>query len=133
MKAKKAPVKTAPEQPKFAPRLSDLQAFQKAYGAQWISIIRSDAFREAMFILNRSKLDALTNLSDEAIEKHSREIVGDLRGHLKHEMDLMTLHTREEGLPLGEETEEYYSPQQIAELEMMREKFRDQNRQNRYA
>lgn len=132
MKGKKTAAKSQPQPAKFSPRLTDLQEFQKAYGPQWLSIVRSEACREGMFLLNRSKLDLITNLSNEDIEKHSREILSDLRGHLKHEMDMVTLHTREEALP-GEETEDYFSPDQIAKIEMMRDEFRKNNQQSRYA
>ena len=111
--------------------LTGLQEFQKAYGSQFLAITQSPAFREAMFLLNRVKLNGLTNLTDEAIEKNGREILADLRGHLKHEDDLLTLHSRTEEFP-GEELEEYYSPTQVAELEMLRDKFRKSNQESRY-
>lgn len=128
---RKSPAKLPPEQPKPSLRLTDIQEFQKAFGPQWLAIIQSAPFREAMYLLNKEKLDSITNLSDEVIEKNSREILGDLRGHLQHENNLMSLHARVEGFP-SEDIEEYFSPEQIAELEMVRQKFRELNKQTRY-
>lgn len=114
-----------------SPSLTSLEEFQKAYGAQWLQIVQSTPFREAMYLLNKVKHDQITNLSDDDIEKNGREILADLRGHLKHEDNLLTLHSRTEEFPT-EEVEEYLSPEQIAEIEMMREKFRQTNQEQRY-
>lgn len=129
-KRKKTPAKQSGP-PKTSPILTDRQEFQKAYGPQWLSIIQSAPFREGMFILDKEKMSELVTLSNEQIEKNSREILGDYRGFLKLQNDLLTLHSTEEKLPV-EEPEEYLSPEQQAEISMMLEKFRDQNKQTRY-
>ena len=130
MRKKKA-VKRSSPQPTSAPASTDLQEFQKAYGAALLQITQSTPFREAMYLLNKAKLASITGLTDEHIEKNGREILADLRGHLKHEDDLMSLPTRTEEFPT-EEAEEYWSPTQTAEFQMMREKFREQNEKSRY-
>ena len=130
MKRKKT-VKKVAAQPTSAPVTTDLQDFQKAYGAQWLIIVQSTPFREAMYLLNKTKLASVTNLSDDHIERNGREILADLRGHLKHEDDLLTLHSRTEEL-VTEEVEEYVSPTEIAEHELVREKHRQQNQKERY-
>jgi hypothetical protein len=121
--------------PKSSPQVSrsstDLQDFQKAYGAQLLAITQSTPFREAMYLLNKAKLNGITGLSNEAIERNGREILADLRGHLKHEDDLMSLPTRTEEFPI-EEAEDYFSPTQVAEFELIKEKFREQNEKSRY-
>jgi hypothetical protein len=72
------------------------EEFQKKYGPDYAKTIHQPAFTDAMLLLNLEKLDRIANLPDEEIEKHSREILADLRGHLKHEVDLMMLHERRE-------------------------------------
>ncbi len=128
---KKASPKPSASQSTPSHVLTDLQEFQKVYGAQWLAVTQSAAFREAMFLLNKKKLSRLTSLTDEQIEKNGREILADLRGHLQHEDDLLTLHVITEEFA-GDEGEEYYSPQQVAELEMLREQFKKSNQQSRY-
>ena len=131
MKRKKSAVKPSSPQPTSAPQSSDLAEFQKAYGAALLQITQSTPFREAMYLLNKAKLASITGLTNEHIEKNGREILADLRGHLKHEDDLMSLPTRTEEFVV-EEPETYYSPTQVAEFEMMREKFERENKQQRY-
>ena len=129
MKRKKS-VKRQP-QPMASPAVTDLQEFQKAYGAALLQITQSTPFREAMYLLNKAKLASITGLTNEHIERNGREILADLRGHLKHEDDLMSLPTRSDELT-EEVVEEYLSPTQAAEFEMMKEKFRTENQQQRY-
>ena len=130
MKKKKA-VKRSSPQPTSTPQYSDLAEFQKAYGAALLQITQSTPFREAMYLLNKAKLASITGLSNENIERNGREILADLRGHLKHEDDLMSLPTRTEEIAI-DEPEEYLSPTQVAEFELLRQKFEKENQQTRY-
>ena len=129
MKRKKS-VKRRP-QPTASPAVTDLQEFQKAYGAALLQITQSTPFREAMYLLNKAKLASITGLTNEHIERNGREILADLRGHLKHEDDLMSLPTRTEEIAI-DELEEYLSPTQVAEFELLRQKFEKENQQTRY-
>ncbi len=85
-----------------------------------------------MQLLNVRKFKSITFLSNEEIDKHSREILADLIGHLKHEEDLFTLdEKREEQLPISEDFD-YMSPEQAAETQQLLEKFSEQRKQDRY-
>jgi hypothetical protein len=87
------------------------EEFQKKYGPDYAKTIHEPAFTDAMLLLNLEKLDRIANLPDEEIEKFSREILADLRGHLKHELDLMMLHERREFDPTGLPVETYEPPE----------------------
>jgi hypothetical protein len=87
------------------------EEFQKKYGPDYAKTIHQPAFTDAMLLLNLEKLDRIVNLSDEEIEKHSREILADLRGHLKHELDLMMLHERRTFDPSELPAETYDPPE----------------------
>src|SRR5437667_9728618 len=87
---------------------SDLEEFQAAYGNDWIQIIQTPAFRSAMQLLNVQKMESITNLPNEQIEKNGREILADLRGHLQHENNLLILHEKRDTKFPWEETEEYF-------------------------
>lgn len=112
---------------------NDLQEFQQAYGPDWLRIVQSAPFKAGLLLLNIRKLDSITTLTNGDIEKNGREILADLRGHMKHENDLMSLHTMQDFVLHGEEPEEYFSPEQVAEMEMVKERFRQQNEKSRYA
>ena len=111
---------------------ADLDEFQVQYGAEWLSITKSPAFLAGMQLLNVRKLKGLTALTDEQIEKNGREILSDLRGHLQHEEDLLTLHDKREfRFPVEEETE-YLSPEAAAEMERTRDNLIQEQRKRRY-
>ena len=76
--------------------MSPAVAFQKEYGAEWKEIIRSQPFLAAMQILNIEAVDMVIALTPEQIAEHSREILGGLQAHFKHENDLVTLLDRKE-------------------------------------
>lgn len=111
---------------------SDIEEFQEAYGPEWLKIVQSAPFKAGLLLLNIRKLDSVTALSNDQIEKNGREILADLRGHMILENDLMTLHNMKESGFMGDETEEYFSPEQVAELEMQKERFRELNKKTRY-
>ena len=131
MKRKKSAVKRPSPQPTSAPQTSDLAEFQKAYGAALLQITQSTPFREAMYLLNKAKLASITGLTPQMIERDGRVILANLVGHLQHEDDLMSLPTRTEEF-VTEEPEEYLSPTQAAEFEMLRQKFEKENLEQRY-
>lgn len=68
--------------------------FQREHGPEFAKIIGSPAFMAAMELLDHEKADDITNLPNEDVEKYARIILADLRGHMKHEENLMTLHER---------------------------------------
>lgn len=74
--------------------MTAVQEFQKKHGQSWQKIVTSPAFADAMSLLNVEKVNAIIALQDADIEKNSREILADLRGHLAHENSLATLHER---------------------------------------
>src|SRR3954469_21160811 len=98
-----APKPVAPTTPP-----SDFEEFQRAYGDEWIRTIKSPAFRAAFQLLNVRKLDAITALSNEQIEKNGREILSDLRGHLQLENDIFGLHEAKDFKFPYEEVEDYF-------------------------
>ncbi len=111
---------------------SDLEEFQSQYGADWVNIKQHPAFMAGMQLLNVRKFKGITFLSNEEIEKHSREILADLIGHLKHEEDLFTLDEKREEQIIPEEGFEYLSPEQVAEQSQLLEKYREQTKRDRY-
>ena len=125
VKAKKAKPKP--------PIPSDLEEFQALYGAEWLNIVRNPAFIAAAQLLNIRKLKSITTLSDQQIEQNGREILSDLRGHLKHEDDLFTLQDKKDFKTPIEEEVGYLSPEQAVELEDKINQFREQNRKNHYS
>jgi hypothetical protein len=115
------------------PIIGDLEEFQQVHGPEWLRIVQSPAFRAGLLLLNIRKIDSIATLTNEDIEKHGREIVSDLRGHVRLENDLMSLHTMKDFTLPSEEAEEYFSPTQVAEMEMVKERFRKENEKSRYA
>ncbi len=85
--------------------MSELTSLQKQYGPELARIARTPAFLAAMQYLNAQKMDHIAALSDMEIAQSGVMILADLRGHLQHENELMTLHLRKDTeLPdLGEE------------------------------
>ncbi len=122
--------KSKPKTPTPIP--TDLEEFQSQYGGDWIQITRHPAFIAGTQLLNIRKLKSVTNLSDEQIEKNGREILADLRGHMKHEDDLFTLHTQSETSFPVEEQDYYISPEEAAVLEAQVEQFRIKRKENHH-
>ena len=120
-----SPVSSDPQSPPQSsiPVLTDLAAFQKQWGAQWSTAIRSPMFQTAIVLLNLRKLKGITNLSDDEIAKNGNLLLADLRGHLKHEEDLMTLHSQAEEFGEGSGDFVYVSPEEQAKREMMLEQL----------
>ncbi len=111
---------------------TDLEEFQSQYGGDWLKITQHPAFMAGMQLLNVRKFKGITFLSNEEIEKHSKEILSNLIGHLKHEEDLFTLHEKREEELISDEGFEYLSPEQAAEQQQLIEKFREQTKRDRY-
>ena len=115
------------------PAGKDLKQFQAKYGSQWKKILDSPVYQAGTQFLRNRALERLALLSESEIEKNSREYIGELRGILRHEADMATLHEMTEfTIPFEEETE-YISPEQEAEQDKLRAKFREENRKERYA
>ena len=131
MKLKKVAPPANPK-PVIVPSPSDLTEFQRAYASEWMRIATSPAFLAALQLLNIRKLNGLTALTNEQIERNGREILSDLRGHLQHENDLVTLHSKEDFTIPFEEPDEYFSQEQIEEMEQVKEKFREEQKRARY-
>lgn len=123
------PKKTPKQKP---PVPSDLEEFQAAYGSEWEQIKRTPAFMSAMQVLNVRKLNYITALSDAQIEGNGKEILADLRGHLKHENDLFTLNDQKETVFPSEEDLVYVSPEEAEEHQKLAEKFAAQRKREHY-
>lgn len=95
--------------------MSTLTAFQKQHGAAYGQLVRSPAFQAALQLLNLRKIERISSLSDLEIETSGKLILADLRGHLSHENDLMSLHVQQETelSDLGPET--YPDPEEEIE------------------
>jgi hypothetical protein len=76
--------------------LSAITDFQTEHGEAWLKIVKSPAFMAAMQHLNQVKINEIIGLEPEAITNHSREILSELQGHLRHENDLISLATAKE-------------------------------------
>lgn len=114
------------------PATTDLQLFQEQYGADWQRLLETPAFRAGLSLLNTRKLDQIASLPPEDVQNHSVAILAELIGQLKHENQMFNLHKEKEyKLPLEEE-DEYFSPEQVAEMEATKAKFREQARKQRY-
>lgn len=128
-KKKVAAVKPAPKL-NIVP--SDVEEFQRAYGDEWLRILQMPAFRAGIALLNIRKLDELQNLSNEQVDKFSVPILAGLIGQLKHENDLCSLHKAKEDKFPWDETEEYFPPEQITQIEELKNKLRTQQERARY-
>ena len=115
------------------PAGNDLKQFQAKYGEVWRQIVDNPAYQAGVQFLRNKKLEQLAQYSDEHIDKYSRHIMGELRGYLQHEIELLKLHEMTDfTLPFEEETE-YLSPEQEAEMQQLRSKFREETKKQRYA
>ena len=115
------------------PAGKDLKQFQAKYASIWKTIVDSPAYQAGVQFLRNRKLERVSLLSEAEIEKNAREHLADLRGYLQHETELEHLHEMTDfSLPF-EEPDEYISPEQEAEQDKLRAKFREENRKERYA
>ena len=115
------------------PAGKDLKQLQAKYASDLKRIVDSPAYQAAVQFLRNRKTDSIAMLSPDQIEKSSKEILGDLRGYLQHENELGNLHEMTEfTIPFEEETE-YISPEQEAEQDKLRAKFREETRKQRYS
>jgi hypothetical protein len=103
--------------------VTPLQEFKKKHGQAYAKLVSSEAFKEAMFLLNVEEMNKVITLSDEDIKSHGPELLADLRGHLRHENNLMNLHIKKEFKTDFEDEDEYLSPEQAAELEKLKQRF----------
>ncbi len=111
---------------------SDLEEFQAQYGGDWLNITRSPAFIAGTQLLNIRKLKSVTNLSDDQIRENGREILADLRGHMKHEDDLFTLHNQTDFKLPVEEMDDYISPEEAEMIRGQIDKFREDRKKSQY-
>lgn len=95
-----------------------LSEFQKAYGKEWVEILKSGAFQAATAFVTERKIENLSVLTDSDIDSHSKQILGDLRGHFALLSELESLHTKEDKEFKFEE-EGYISPEIAAEVEAL--------------
>jgi hypothetical protein len=115
------------------PAGKDLKQFQAKYASQWKKIVDSAPYQAGtQFIRNRA-LERVSLLSEDEIEKHSREHLAELRGILRHENDMGTLHEMTDFTIPFEESDEYISPEQEVEMQELQKKFREQTKKERYA
>ncbi len=111
---------------------TDLEEFQSQYGSDWLKITQHPAFMAGMQLLNVRKFKGITFLSNEEIEKHSREILSNLIGHLSHEEDLFTLHEKQEEQIIPNEDFDYISPERASEIQQILDKASEQQKRERY-
>lgn len=115
------------------PAGNDLKQFQAKYATVWKTIIGSPAYQAGIQFLRNKKLNEVSLLSEQEIDSHGKEYLSDLRGFLRHENDMEKLHEMTDfSLPL-EEPDEYLSPEQEAEQDQLRAKFREETKKQRYA
>lgn len=115
------------------PAGKDLKQFQAKYATVWKTIVDSPAYQAGIQFLRNKKLNEVSLLSEEEIEKHGKEYLSDLRGFLRHENDMALLHDMTDFTIPMEVEDEYLSPEQEAEQEQLRSKFREETRKSRYA
>lgn len=114
------------------PAGKDLKQFQANYATAWKAWIDSPAYQAGSQYLRNKKLNEVSLLSEEEIEKHGKEYLSDLRGFLRHENDMAGLHDMTDfTLPI-EEVVDYISPEEEAAREQLREKFQEQSKRQRY-
>jgi hypothetical protein len=128
-RSKKKPA-VKPAQPNIVP--NDVEEFQRAYGPEWMRILQMPAFRAGLQLLSVRKLDALTNLSNEQLDQFAVPILAELIGQLKHENDLCSLHEAKVDKFPWDETEEYFPPEQITQIEELKNKLRQDQEKARY-
>ena len=115
------------------PEGRDLKEFQARFATEWKRFVDSAAYQAGAQFLRNRKLEGVAILSPEQIEQNSKQILGDLRGYLQHEEEMSKLYEMTDfTLPFEEETE-YLSPEQEAEQEQLRAKFRAETKKARYA
>jgi hypothetical protein len=115
------------------PAGKDLKQFQAKYATVWKSIVDSPAYQAGIQFLRNKKLNEVSLLSEDEIEKHGKEYLSDLRGFLRHENDMEKLHEMTDFTIPMEVEDEYLSPEQEAEQEQLRAKFREETKKARYA
>lgn len=74
--------------------MTDLERFQGEHGAAWSATVGSPSFLAAFTLSNLEKIQAIAALTDDEIATHGKIILADLRGHLKYETALISLHER---------------------------------------
>lgn len=114
------------------PAGKDLKQFQAKYGSDWKKIVDSPTYQAGVQFLRNRKLERVALLSEADIEKNAREHLADLRGYLQHENDLNSIYEMTEFTIPFEEPDQYLSPEQEAEQAKLMEKFREENRKERY-
>jgi hypothetical protein len=115
------------------PAGKDLKQFQGKYGSEWKRFVESPAGQAGLQFLRNRKMERVLMLSESDIEKNSREYLSDLKGYLQHEDELMKLPEMTDFTLPFEEPDEYISPEQEAEQDQLRARFREENRKERYA
>ena len=122
-----------PKKVVIEPAGKDLKQFQAKYGAILKQIVESPAYQAGTQFLRNRKMERISLLSEAEIEKNGREYLADLRGYLQHEDELLKLPEMTDFTLPFEEPDEYISPEQEAEQDKLRQKFREENRKERYA
>ena len=115
------------------PAGKDLKQFQAKYASIWKQIVDTPAYQAGVQFLRNRKLDSISILTPDQIEKSSKEILGDLRGYLQHENELSGLYEMTEFTIPFEEPDQYISPEQEADLDQLRAKHRAETQKQRYA
>lgn len=96
--------------------------------------MNSSAFQAGMQYLRNKKLEEMALYSQEDLLKFGHLLQAEQRGFLQLENRMYTLPEVEDfSLPVSDESFEYLSPEQEAEQEQLRAKFREENKKQRYA
>lgn len=111
----------------------NLKQFQAKHARAWKRILDSPVYQAGTQFLRNRALEKVALLSEEEIEKHSREHLAELRGILRHENDLESLPDMTDFTIPFEEPEVPMAPEQVVEIEHQIEAFQQQNQKSRYA
>ena len=114
------------------PAGKDLKQFQAKYASQWKKIVDSPVYQAGVQFIRNRALERVSLLSEDQIEKHGREHLTELRGILRHENDMGTLHEMTDFTIPFEESDEYMSPEQEVEMQELQKKFRQETKKQRY-
>lgn len=90
--------------------MSSLKDFQAAHGAAWSHLLGDPAFGAALALANQEKIQTILILSDDEIATRATVILADLRGHLRYEAGLLSLHEKKELVFQQLDHEEYPDP-----------------------
>lgn len=115
------------------PSGKDLKAFQAKFGDIWRQFVNHPAFLAGMQYLRNEKLEEVSRLTPDDVEKYGTQLQAELRGFLQLQDRIFALPEMQDfSLPISDESFEYLSPEQEMEQEQLRAKFREETKKQRY-